>query len=87
MIIINSYNKDSRCFYEFYSTPQGNAALPDFRLTNVSPSLSTYNLSLSGVDSGDSGGPIYITYGNELAASRNTSKRALIRGKVQILEI
>ena len=64
--IINSYNKDVNVFMNSIPTPQGNAALPDFRLTNVSPSLSTYNLSLTGVDRGDSGGPIYITYGNEL---------------------
>jgi len=64
--IINSYNKDVNVFMNSVPLPRGNAALPDFRLTNVSPSLSTYNLSLTGVDRGDSGGPIYITYGNEL---------------------
>ena len=41
-------------------------ALPDYRLTNVSPILSSANLSLSGVASGDSGGPIFIPYDNEL---------------------
>ena len=41
-------------------------ALPDFRLTNVSPILSAANLSLSGYAPGDSGGPIFIPYNNEL---------------------
>ena len=40
--------------------------LPDFRLTNVSPILSSANLSLSGLAPGDSGGPIFIPYNNEL---------------------
>ena len=40
--------------------------LPGFRLTNVSPILSSANLSLSGVATGDSGGPIFIPYNNEL---------------------
>ena len=40
--------------------------MPDYRLTNVSPSLSSYNLSLSGLSGGDSGGPIFIPYSNEL---------------------
>jgi hypothetical protein len=40
--------------------------LPDFRLTNVSPLLSSANLSLSGVASGDSGGPLFIPYNDEL---------------------
>ena len=40
--------------------------LPDYRLTNVSPTLSSFNLSLSGMGSGDSGSPIFIPYGNEL---------------------
>ena len=43
--------------------PQG---MPDYRLTNVSPILSSFNLSLSGLSSGDSGGPIFIPYDNEL---------------------
>tara|TARA_R100000008_G_scaffold68325_2_gene45524 strand:+ start:4512 stop:5984 length:1473 start_codon:yes stop_codon:yes gene_type:complete len=43
--------------------PQG---MPDYRLTNVSPILSSFNLSLSGLDSGDSGGPVFIPYDNEL---------------------
>tara|TARA_R110000824_G_scaffold260336_4_gene448982 strand:+ start:9523 stop:10998 length:1476 start_codon:yes stop_codon:yes gene_type:complete len=44
----------------------GPTGMPDYRLTNVSPSLSSYNLSLSGLSGGDSGGPIFIPYSNEL---------------------
>ena len=44
----------------------GPPGMPDYRLTNVSLSLSSFNLSLSSLDSGDSGGPIFIPYGNEL---------------------
>ena len=40
--------------------------LPDFRLTNVSPLLSSANLSLSGYAPGDSGGPLFIPYNDEL---------------------
>ena len=43
-----------------------NPGLPDYRLTNVSPQLSSYNLSLSGVTNGDSGEPGFIVYDNEL---------------------
>tara|TARA_R100001594_G_scaffold24155_2_gene47322 strand:- start:21770 stop:23251 length:1482 start_codon:yes stop_codon:yes gene_type:complete len=57
--IINSYNS-------IITLNIGPPGLPDFKLTNVSPALSTYNLSLSGVSSGDSGGPIFITYFEEL---------------------
>jgi hypothetical protein len=58
-IIINNYNPS-------ISLRVGPPVLPDFRLTNVSPTLSTYNLSLSGVANGDSGGPMFIAYSNEL---------------------
>jgi len=40
--------------------------LPNYRLTNVSPLLSSANLSLSGYASGDSGGPLFIPYNDEL---------------------
>ena len=58
-IIVNTHNNGISVMMK---TP----GLPDYRLTNVSPTLSTYNLSLSGVSNGDSGNPMFIAYGNEL---------------------
>jgi hypothetical protein len=65
-IIVNTYSSSLAIKMDSVPLSEGNEGLPDFRLTNVSPTLSAYNLSLSGVDSGDSGAPVYITYGNEL---------------------
>ena len=58
-IIINNYSTG-------VAVRMGPPDAPDYRLTNVSPTLSTYNLSLSGVSNGDSGNPMFIAYSNEL---------------------
>jgi len=62
----NRYGMISTVVYDRLKIDLGPQGLPDYRLTNVSLSLSSYNLSLSGLSSGDSGGPIFIPYGNEL---------------------
>tara|TARA_R110002051_G_scaffold45254_2_gene91130 strand:+ start:5822 stop:7312 length:1491 start_codon:yes stop_codon:yes gene_type:complete len=44
----------------------GQPGLIDYILTGVSPTLSSYNLSLSGLANGDSGSPNFIPYNSEL---------------------